>query len=456
MRVPDDEQLRLRQRAEASEGLLRYVKRLRWSPERIAQEREQGLRRLLARAARDSPWHRERLRGVDPATFQLEDLRSLPVMTKDAMMDNFDAAVTDPSLTLAEVEGHLAELEEDGYLRERYRVVVTGGTSGRRGVFVYGWEDWIRVFLAQSRWRALGEPVPPAGQIASMYAHVPMHMSSALRAFAEDPGEEVVELPLTLPLGEIVERLNAVQPVLLQSFPTALELLMGEVRAGRLSIAPRQVNTCGEVVFPQVRDHVREHWGTEIRDTWGLTEGVFTGTCAAGSMHLPDDLVIVEPVDAAGEPVAPGELSDTVLLTSMLNETQPLIRYAIGDAIAVATDRCACGSHHSRITRIGGRYDSLFTYPDGTVVHPIILYGPLESDRHVIEFQVHQTPSGIDVALRTSGEADLPRLRDALRSVIGESGLRDPVVSVRTVDALDRLWSGKLRRFVPLAAQPVP
>ncbi len=449
--MTDDEQLRLRQRAEASEQLLRQVKRLRWSEERIEQEREQGLRRLLARAVERSPWHRERLRGVNPQTFRLEDLRSLPVMTKDEMMENFDAGLTEPSLTLAEVERHLEQLEAGEYLRDAYRVVVTGGTSGRRGVFVYGWEDWIRVFLAQSRWRTLGDPAPRAEQIASMYAHVPMHMSSALHTFAVGPGEGVARLPLTLPLPEIVERLNAVQPVLLQSFPSALELLMSEARAGRLRIAPQQVNTCGEVVFPQVRDAVREQWAVQIRDTWGLTEGVFTGTCPAGAMHLPDDLAIIEPVDAAGRPVRPGELSDKIYLTSLLNETQPLIRYEIGDAVAIEAGRCACGSHHSRITCIEGRHDRLFVYPDGSVVHPIILYGPLESDQHITEFQVHQTWRGVEVLVRLSGNADLPRLRAAVHAVITESGLPDPEVTVRPVEALDRLWSGKLRRFVPLA-----
>lgn len=54
-------------------------------------------------------------------------------------MANFDEIVTDRRLTLARVETHLAGLgATPRYLLERYQAVVSGGSSGVRGVRLLG------------------------------------------------------------------------------------------------------------------------------------------------------------------------------------------------------------------------------------------------------------------------------------------------------------------------------
>ena len=50
--------------------------------------------------------------------------------------------VTDRRLTLDLVEGHLAGLESDAYLFDEFHAVASGGSTGRRGIFAYGWEEW--------------------------------------------------------------------------------------------------------------------------------------------------------------------------------------------------------------------------------------------------------------------------------------------------------------------------
>jgi len=62
-------------------------------------------------------------------------------MTKDDLMANWDRVVTDRRLTLDLVEGHLAALESDAYLFDQVHAVASGGSTGRRGIFVYGWRE---------------------------------------------------------------------------------------------------------------------------------------------------------------------------------------------------------------------------------------------------------------------------------------------------------------------------
>jgi hypothetical protein len=99
------------------------------------------------------------LAHIDPETFVEADLVRLPKMTKADVMANFDEIVTDPRLSLAAAEMHVARLEEspayNSYLFDRFHVIATSGSSGRRGVFAYDWDGWTIAALSGARNRAI-------------------------------------------------------------------------------------------------------------------------------------------------------------------------------------------------------------------------------------------------------------------------------------------------------------
>ena len=64
------EDLRRRHLAELATLLPEHMQRLRWPAERLRQERRERLRDLLRVARASSPWHRDRLAGVDPDGFE--------------------------------------------------------------------------------------------------------------------------------------------------------------------------------------------------------------------------------------------------------------------------------------------------------------------------------------------------------------------------------------------------
>lgn len=445
-----------RQRAAVADGLFAAVRRLRWSADRLEAERERRLRELLAWSVARSAFHAERLANLDVSRFTEADLPSLPIMTRADLMDNFDQALTDPALSLAVVNAHVDTLDEDDYLLDQYRVIATSGSTGARGLFVYGWEDWITFALIATRWQGRGAgSLPFDGPVGTLFAANTRHVSGSLHAFFRDPsGNEarpVTHLPVTLPLPEIVAGLNAAQPVVLQGYPSAMHLLAGEAKAGRLNISPKQVLTCGEQCTEAAREAVADAWGIEICDYWGCSEGIYAFPCGAGSaMHLPDDLAIIEPVDQHGHVVSFGQPADKILLTSLYNRTQPLIRYEITDAMTVLAGDCECGCAHRRITDLAGRTDSFFIYEGGAAVHWLGMTTVLLSDPEVVEIQVTQTPHGADVSIATKGECNIEGLRRGLVDLMASAGLFDPQVTIREVDALDRLWSGKQRQFQPL------
>lgn len=445
-----------RQREAVFAELLRATRRLAWTPERLAAERERRLRELLTHAAAGAPFWRERLAGIDLERFREADLAALPVLTKGELQAEFDRIVTVPGITWAKATAHVGSLAEDSYLEGTYRVVATSGSGGPRTVFVYGFEEWACFVALVTRWRRRsGEP---EGRLASLFARNPKHVSGALHAFLEGAGEApvpVTHLPANLPVPEIVAGLNAAEPEILQGYPSMVELLAGEAMAGRLRSSPRWVATCGEQCTESARAAVRAAWGVEIYDFWGCSEGAYAFPCRErAGMHLPDDLVIVEPVDRDNRPVPFGAPADKLLLTNLYNKTQPLIRYEIDDAVTIVEEPCACGCAHRRIVEVRGRTDSVFSYENGASVHHLGMAGILQSDPAVAELQVSQTPKGIEVALVTRGGCDTGSLRGRLEELLRRSGLEDPKVVVRTTSSLDRLWSGKLRQFEPLGTRP--
>ena len=87
-----------------------------------------------------SPWHRERLAGVDPDGLDEDSLRAVPPMTKADLMENFDRIVADERLSLERVNDHLQTVTTGSYLLDGYTAVTSGGSTGERGVFVYDWD----------------------------------------------------------------------------------------------------------------------------------------------------------------------------------------------------------------------------------------------------------------------------------------------------------------------------
>jgi len=433
-----------------------HVKRLSWSVDQLRSERRNRLRELLRIARARSPWHRQRLAGIDPDHVDEDDLSRVPPMTKDDLMANWDDIVTDRRLRLEQVERHLAALSSDSYLYDEFHAVASGGSSGTRGVYVYGWEPWAAAyagFLRTTVWdRAVTPDVGAApNTIAMVAARHPTHMTSAIAETFSSPAMRVVSFPITQALEGIVEGLNALQPTSLIAYASALKMLAHEARAGRLQIAPRRILSTSEPLFSEVRRDVEEVFHAPVANVYGTSEAgpVAVGCWRGAGMHLSDDLVIVEPVDRSGRHLGVGVRSDKIYLTALANPTLPLIRFEMSDHVELLDRQCSCGSAHRLIADVEGRVDDVFAYEGGVLVHPHVFRSALSRDRAILEYRVCQTATGADV-LSVGAPADAHAIERAIADHLQRLGVRNPIVTVRAVNQLERQDTGKMRRFVPL------
>ena len=143
--------------------------------------------------------------------------------------------------------------------------VASGGSSGVRGAFVWGWDAWAEVQLALLRRQIsdrLADPELASSPPVSMFvgADRATHFTSALaQTFATD-AIQVHRFPVTLPIEAIVAGLNGVGGDGLATYPSMLATLVAEARAGRLTIAPRRIVTMAEPLLPEIRAAAEETW----------------------------------------------------------------------------------------------------------------------------------------------------------------------------------------------------
>ncbi len=130
------------------------IARERWSRARLADHQRQALASLVRHAATASPYYRERLARWTKGDVLLADL---PVLTHAMLMAGFDGIVCDPRVRLADLERHVASANPGALHLGGYRVFVTGGASGSRGIFLYSRAEWTLVPANYVRWlTALG------------------------------------------------------------------------------------------------------------------------------------------------------------------------------------------------------------------------------------------------------------------------------------------------------------
>ena len=443
--IADYERVRTAHLAAVSAALEDHLGRLEWSRAQIERHRDNRLRELLAYARERSPFHARRLRGID-------DLASMPIMTKQHAQEYWDDVITVPDLDRAEAERILAEQQWFSYTKHDQQIFSSGGSSGVRGVYVWDWPFFISAACLAWRMQARDERRAPTAnsRLAVLTAAVAPHASTPLFDVATVDGMVTTVIEAGAPFEQVLAQVAALSPTHLVGYATVIGRLARATLAGQLAIRPRRVSTNSEPLLPEDRDAIRQAWGATVHNLWGSTEiGVQAVGCGHGDgLHVCEDEVILERVDADGVPVGPDEPAARTLATGLANRTFPFIRYDLGDEITFLPEPCPCGSAFLRVADVSGRRDDDFSYGAITVPASAFRY-VLGTDPRVTEYQVDQTVAGAEILV--VGDPDLAALSGAVVAAVQRYGLQRPQITVAVVDRLQRhQTTGKLTRFVPL------
>lgn len=312
------------------------------------------LEQLLRHAAQALPFWRERLgaAGCDPA---------LP-LTEDAFMRL-------PLLTRADIQhaGSALHVQNMPAGHGQVRRIETSGSTGRPATFLSTDIEevhWHAFTLREHLWhrRSTGAKL---GAIRYLRADGASSGWGVSVDSVMQTGPSV-GLRIDTPVREQVAWLERERPDYLLSYASNIAALAHAfIHERRALPGLREVRSVSETVRPALRQLVRAAWGVGLVDIYSAKEvGYIALQCPVHEhYHVQEENVLLEILDADGQPCAPG-VPGRVVLTALHKFAMPLIRYEIGD-YAVAGEPCSCGRGLMVLKEVLGRTRNMLRLPDG-------------------------------------------------------------------------------------------
>jgi phenylacetate-CoA ligase len=223
--------------------------------------------------------------------------------------------------------------------------------------------------------------------------------------------------------------------------------------AGNLNIHPNKVFTSSEVTTPAMREVTEKVWGKVVFDEYAATE---TATIAAEcshhhGLHLFEDLLIIENVDESNRPVPAGVFGDKLLVTTLFNRTQPLIRYEVSDRVKISPEESSCDlAAYRTIQEVEGRREDILVMAgkgqNQVQLHPNVFNDLLDTIPNK-GWQIIQQKDGSLRVLLVEGDQILAEkaVGDQLVRILAGRGVESPQIKVRVdkVMAIPKAKSGK-------------
>lgn len=198
----------------------------------------------------------------------------------------------------------------------------------------------------------------------------------------------------------------------------------------------------------KMRKYIREELGIELYDIYGLTEiygpGIGINCEKEAGIHYWDDYIYIEIIDPkTGKPVPDGEEGE-IVITTLVKEGAPLIRFRTHDISRIIPEKCSCGSSYPRIDIIRGRSDDMFKI-HGVNMFPSQIEDLLQNvDGVASEYTVtlaHDDEKNRDIMIltveaegRVNFESTALKIRELVKSRIGVT----PKVTVVPIETLPR------------------
>ncbi len=196
----------------------------------------------------------------------------------------------------------------------------------------------------------------------------------------------------------------------------------------------------------KMRNRIKNELGIKLYDIYGLTEvygpGIGINCKYDTGMHIWDDYIYLEIIDPeTGRNVPDGEFGE-IVITTLVKEGAPLIRYRTHDLSRILPGECPCGSKFPRIDVIQGRSDDMMKIK-GVNVFPKQIEEVLGSFPELSsEYQIHishlEGRDTMRIYVETDGTVDFAdmarRVAERVKSRIGFT----PLVKVVELGVLPR------------------
>ncbi len=196
----------------------------------------------------------------------------------------------------------------------------------------------------------------------------------------------------------------------------------------------------------KMRKRISTELGIELYDIYGLTEiygpGIGINCKYETGMHYWDDYIYLEIVDPHTlKPVPDGEMGE-IVITTLVKEGAPLIRYRTHDMSRIIPGECPCGSRYPRIDTIMGRTDDMMKIKGVNVfpgqIEEILQSFPEVSSEYQIRISHLDGKDTMRIYVETNGSVDFEGLANHIAEKVKSKIGFTPLVKVVELGVLPR------------------
>ena len=196
----------------------------------------------------------------------------------------------------------------------------------------------------------------------------------------------------------------------------------------------------------KMRERIAKELGIELYDIYGLTEiygpGIGINCPGETGMHYWDDYIYIEIIDPkTGEVLPDGEYGE-IVITTLVKEGAPLIRYRTHDLSRIIPGECKCGSKFPRLDVIMGRTDDMMKIKGVNVfpaqIEEILRDFPMLSSEYQIRISHVDGKDTLRIYVETDGTVDFAALAQKIAASVKSKIGFTPIVKVVEIGVLPR------------------
>lgn len=342
---------------------LRRLEKTQWLTESQLRDAQwEKLIKIVRYAHAYSPYYRKRFveRSIDVAQIvSQEQFRNLPVLTKEDIQNRADQMIC------------------DGYAKGKLVSAKTGGSTGKalklyfdkqceemRNAAAIRSDRWAGWELGMKRAGIWGNP-PVADTIKKKIRDGLHDRMIFLDTMNMNP-ETILQF---------VNSCRRYQPRVIYGHSHSIYMLAKYLEdRGIIDLRPVGVISTSMMLLPHEREVIEKVFLCRVTNRYGCEEvGLIACECEEhNGMHLNADHLYVEFIREDGMPARPGE-EGKIVVTDLLNQGMPLIRYRVEDVGVPSNRRCPCGRGLPLMERVSGRVADFLKKKDGSQVAGVSL-----------------------------------------------------------------------------------
>ena len=196
----------------------------------------------------------------------------------------------------------------------------------------------------------------------------------------------------------------------------------------------------------KMRRRISSELGIELYDIYGLTEiygpGIGISCKYNNGMHYWDDYIYIEIIDPVTlKPVPDGEMGE-IVITTLVKEGAPLIRYRTHDLSRIIPGECPCGCKHPRLDTIMGRTDDMMKIKGVNVfpsqIEEVLREFPQLSSEYQIRISHLEGKDTMRIYVETDGTEDFAELAQQIAEKVKSRIGFTPLVKIVEIGVLPR------------------